>query len=88
MEGFHTFGNKLNQLINSYLGYSKEYKMKKIQKQFSFDQEKKDNDVASYYLPVGCIQTNDSDMHFLIDEDREKLNKLIEEFLKTAFFKS
>lgn len=60
-------------------------KIKKVKKKFSFDHA--DDDVSSYYLRGGCIQTVNSNMHFLIDEDRKKLNKIIEEFLKEAHFK-
>ena len=42
---------------------------------------------VSSYHPTGLIQTWDADMHMLIDKDRERLNKMLEEFFKIAEFK-
>lgn len=43
--------------------------------------------VSSYYSNGGMIQTKDGGLHCLIDEDRKKLNKMLDEFFKTAEFR-
>ncbi len=64
-------------------------KWKKAKKVFSFDHENhdKDNRISAYYPYGGILQTIDGGMHFLDEEEKELLNKYLEEFFNKAWFK-
>jgi len=61
---------------------------KLVKKNISFDHETHAGNVINSYHPWGgIIQTVDGNMLLISNEDKEKLNKYLEEFLKTARFK-
>ena len=65
-------------------------KYKKVKKKFSFDfseYDHVDDLFNSYYAEGGCVMTVGERLYFLTDEYKDKLNKYLEEFLKTALFK-
>ncbi|KKN10866.1 hypothetical protein LCGC14_1032420 [marine sediment metagenome] len=70
--------------------------MKEVKKKLSFDFKGYDDKIGihakdlinSYYVENGCVMTLGEGLYWLTDEYKEKLNKILEVFFKTALFTS